>query len=59
MKCAEGGDGCTALGSSTTFGLPFGGANYRAPYTRARWLESNRATPHRPSACPPETSSRR
>ena len=31
VKCAEGGDGCTALGSSTTFGLPFGGANYTAP----------------------------
>ena len=31
VKCAEGGDGCTALGSSTTFGLPFGGSNYTAP----------------------------
>ena len=31
MKCAEGGDGCTALGNSTTFGLPFGGTNYTAP----------------------------
>jgi S1-C subfamily serine protease len=31
VKCAEGGDGCTALGNSTTFGLPFGGTNYTAP----------------------------
>jgi S1-C subfamily serine protease len=33
VKCAEGGDGCTAL-SSSPFGLPIGGSNYKAPVSQ-------------------------